>query len=315
MFETRKILGDESIAISVTCARVPVRNCALGVGRRRRRASRCRSRTRASCCAAHARARRRRRPGAATATRRRSPPPGRDEVFVGRLRRDPSHERGLQHVGRLATTCSRARRPTPSRSPRCCTSAGWSGRARHRPPDVYGRNLTRGGLTLAAERVSSRVKLHLGYERGEGAAGALFLVKRAATSRRTPSPPTPATTEVDQSITDVGLTTCLLRPELLRVEPEGEADELREVQDRHVRAARPTTFSASGCWRSRLRWHSGHGVTRQSASASIASPRWRPGLLERGLLVHRDDREAAALVLRRRSRRPCRRAPRSACCR
>src|SRR5918999_3203338 len=27
MFETRKILGDESIAISVTCARVPVRNC------------------------------------------------------------------------------------------------------------------------------------------------------------------------------------------------------------------------------------------------------------------------------------------------
>ena len=27
MFETRKILGDESIAINVTCARVPVRNC------------------------------------------------------------------------------------------------------------------------------------------------------------------------------------------------------------------------------------------------------------------------------------------------
>ena len=27
MFETRKILGDESIAIAVTCARVPVRNC------------------------------------------------------------------------------------------------------------------------------------------------------------------------------------------------------------------------------------------------------------------------------------------------
>ena len=26
MFETRKILGDESIAIAVTCARVPVRN-------------------------------------------------------------------------------------------------------------------------------------------------------------------------------------------------------------------------------------------------------------------------------------------------
>src|ERR1700750_646411 len=27
MFETRKILGDDSIAINVTCARVPVRNC------------------------------------------------------------------------------------------------------------------------------------------------------------------------------------------------------------------------------------------------------------------------------------------------
>ena len=27
MFETRKILGDEDIAINVTCARVPVRNC------------------------------------------------------------------------------------------------------------------------------------------------------------------------------------------------------------------------------------------------------------------------------------------------
>ena len=61
-------------------------------------------------------------------------------------------------------------------------------------------------------------------------------------------------------------------------------------------SGRPTSFSASGCWRSRLRWHSGHGVTRQSASASTASPRCVPGLLERGLLVHRDDREAAALV-------------------
>ena len=35
MFETRKILGDESIKIAVTCARVPVRNCALGVGHAR----------------------------------------------------------------------------------------------------------------------------------------------------------------------------------------------------------------------------------------------------------------------------------------
>ena len=49
MFETRKILGDESIAISVTCARVPVTYCALGVGQRCRRASRSTSRRRARC--------------------------------------------------------------------------------------------------------------------------------------------------------------------------------------------------------------------------------------------------------------------------
>ena len=49
MFETRKILGDESIAISVTCARVPGHLLALGVGQRSRRASRSRSRRRARC--------------------------------------------------------------------------------------------------------------------------------------------------------------------------------------------------------------------------------------------------------------------------
>ena len=54
--------------------------------------------------------------------------------------------------------------------------------------------------------------------------------------------------------------------------------------------------SASGCCRSRFRWHSGHGVTRQSASASIGVAQVAAGLLERGLLVHRDDREAAALA-------------------
>ena len=48
MFETRKILGDESIAIYVTCARVPVRNSTPSPSRFRR-ASRCPSRRRASC--------------------------------------------------------------------------------------------------------------------------------------------------------------------------------------------------------------------------------------------------------------------------
>ena len=46
------------------------------------------------------------------------------------------------------------------------------------------------------------------------------------------------------------------------------------------RTARPrsrlTTFAASGCCRSRLRWQSGHGVTRQSAPWSRASAMWVP---------------------------------------
>ena len=67
----------------------------------------------------------RRRPDARTATRPRCRRAGRDEVFVGRLRRDPTHERGLQHVGRQRQPAQGRRRPTPSRSPRSCTSAGW----------------------------------------------------------------------------------------------------------------------------------------------------------------------------------------------
>ena len=53
------------------------------------------------------------------------------------------------------------------------------------------------------------------------------------------SPPsgTEATTDVVQSITEVGLTTWRCMPELLGVEPEGQPDELGEVQDRHVELA------------------------------------------------------------------------------
>ena len=72
--------------------------------------------------------------------------------------------------------------------------------------------------------------------------------------------------------------------QLLGVEPEREPDELGEVEHRHAQRRGPTTSSASGCWRSRLRWHSGQGVTRQSASASIASPRWRPACLSEASL-------------------------------
>jgi aspartate-semialdehyde dehydrogenase len=89
MFETRKILGDESIAISVTCARVPVRNC---------HSESVNLQTREPLSPEEARELLAGAPGLALV----DPYPtaldgaGRDEVFVGRLRRDPSHERGLQ---------------------------------------------------------------------------------------------------------------------------------------------------------------------------------------------------------------------------
>ena len=95
MFETRKILGDESIRIAVTCARVPGAQRALGVGLARDASATSPSRTPARCW--------RTRPGlimvddpATHAYPTALSSAGRDEVFVGRLRRDPTHERGLQ---------------------------------------------------------------------------------------------------------------------------------------------------------------------------------------------------------------------------
>jgi aspartate-semialdehyde dehydrogenase len=93
MFETRKILGDESIAINVTCARVPVRNShsesvtletrdPLSVEQARALLEAAPGLTMVDDPATHA------YPTALSAA-------GRDDVFVGRLRRDPSHERGL----------------------------------------------------------------------------------------------------------------------------------------------------------------------------------------------------------------------------
>ena len=93
MFETRKILGDESIAINVTCARVPVRSShsesvtletrdPLSVEEARALLEAAPGLTMVDDPATHA------YPTALNAA-------GRDDVFVGRLRRDPSHERGL----------------------------------------------------------------------------------------------------------------------------------------------------------------------------------------------------------------------------
>ena len=89
MFETRKILEDESIGVAVTCVRVPGPRSATRGGQRRRRASRCPPRRPASCS----------RTRAGVIVVEDVPTPlraaGRDEVFVGRIRRDESHPRAL----------------------------------------------------------------------------------------------------------------------------------------------------------------------------------------------------------------------------
>ena len=94
MFETRKILGDESIRIAVTCARVPV------VSSHSESVS---VETREPLSPEEARELLRAAPGlevvddpATHGYPTALGAAGRDEVFVGRIRRDPSHERGLQ---------------------------------------------------------------------------------------------------------------------------------------------------------------------------------------------------------------------------
>jgi len=94
IFETRKILGDDSIRVGVTCARVPVINS---------HSESVNVETRAPLSAEDCRALLDRAPGIAVVddpTRDSYPTAldaaGRDEVLVGRIRRDPSHERALQ---------------------------------------------------------------------------------------------------------------------------------------------------------------------------------------------------------------------------
>jgi aspartate-semialdehyde dehydrogenase len=88
MFETCKILGDESIAVNVTCARVPVR---YG------HSESVTLQTREPLSVERARELLAAMPGLTMV----DPYPtalssaGHDDVFVGRLRRDPTHERGL----------------------------------------------------------------------------------------------------------------------------------------------------------------------------------------------------------------------------
>ncbi len=93
MFETRKILGDESIAINVTCARVPVRYCHSESVTLETREPLEVDAARELLAAA---------PGLEVVDEpeRNGYPTalagaGRDEVLVGRIRRDPSHPRAL----------------------------------------------------------------------------------------------------------------------------------------------------------------------------------------------------------------------------
>jgi aspartate-semialdehyde dehydrogenase len=93
MFETRKILGDESIRVSVTCVRVPVvygHSEAVNIETKR------------PLSADEARELLRAAPGVEVVDDPSShgyPTPvgaaGLDEVFVGRIREDPSHDQGL----------------------------------------------------------------------------------------------------------------------------------------------------------------------------------------------------------------------------
>ncbi len=87
MFETRKILEDDSIGVAVTCVRVPVRTGhseSVNIQTREHLDGRARRRTALT---------------GARADREDVPTPlrseGRDEVYVGRIRRDESHPNGL----------------------------------------------------------------------------------------------------------------------------------------------------------------------------------------------------------------------------
>jgi aspartate-semialdehyde dehydrogenase len=88
MFETRKILGDEAIPVNVTCARVPVVSS---------HSESVTVQTREPLSVERARGLLAAMPGLTMV----DPYPtalgaaGHDDVFVGRLRRDPTHERGL----------------------------------------------------------------------------------------------------------------------------------------------------------------------------------------------------------------------------
>ncbi len=103
------------------------------------------------------------------------------------------------------------------------------------------------------------------------------------------------TTDTDQSITEVGLHHVAREPELLGLQAERQAHELGQMEHRHVQLA-PDHFLGQRLLHvqvqvaQRAGRHQAVGLGVQGV-AEVAT-----GLLERGLLVHRDDRKAAALA-------------------
>ena len=93
MNETRKILGDPSIRVSATCVRVPVVNGHSEAVNVQTREPLSPERAR-ELLRRRARGDRPRRPGAAMYPLA-IDAAGKDDVFVGRIRRDPGHERAL----------------------------------------------------------------------------------------------------------------------------------------------------------------------------------------------------------------------------
>ena len=198
MFETRKILGDESIGVSVTCVARPgarwSHSEAVNVPDP---GSRCRPSARGELLARPARA------SSSRTCRRRCARPDATRCSWGACAAMSRAPAGAVDVRRAWTTCARAPGSQRRADRRSCWSA--IGPAR-RPP--------------------------------EGGPG--------------PQAGAPATTEADQSTTDVGLTTCLLIPSSLGSRPSASPTSWGRSWHRQPELAAPATFAAEGCWRSRL---------------------------------------------------------------
>ena len=175
---------------------------------------------------------------------------GRDEVAVGRIRRDLVDPHSLNLF-------------------------------------VVGDNLLKGAALNAVQ--IAELLVARGVPAGSAAAA-------AGVGATTPPPRRAATTTSSvQSITVVGSHDVAAEAELLGGEPEREADELGEVQDRHLQLAaddglgqRLLEVEVQMAERAGRHDAVGVGVDRVAEVAT--------GLAQRRGLVHRDDREAAALV-------------------